>query len=91
MYAVITEQDIEVASGEFTVEDKDHYLKVILDNDQAEGVANFLWRTRAHGTDEAPEQWQVHWRGNLEACLRSFSDVAGDLVTEQAVFLEGRG
>jgi hypothetical protein len=33
---------------------------------------------------DAYERWSIQWRGSLQACLRNFGEVHGDLVIEQA-------
>lgn len=89
MYAVITEQDTVIASAEFVTSRGEERLAVAIDGDRAELVATFLWRTNEPGSGQFPEQWGVHWRGTVDACLSHFSDVAGDLALEQASFLAG--
>lgn len=75
--------DIIVASSTIPVDAEHiHHLRVVLDGARAEEVYSFLWATT--DSESEPLSWGEHWRGNLAACMRHFSEVAEDMMAETA-------
>lgn len=82
MYAIITSDDTEIASSELLTPTGDDFrLKAVVGRD---GVATLLGRLVLTRPDIDPPQWDVHWRGSVEACLREFTDLVGDYTIERA-------
>lgn len=84
MYTRIIPGDTIVASADIPTADGTavHYLRVVADNDRSEEVFAFLWATTDEDADPFAIKWGEHWRGNLRACMRGFTEVTEDLAAE---------
>lgn len=73
-------RDIVITQATVPNGDNVHHMRVVLDGSISGEVYSFLWTTTS--SENEPDVWQEHWRGNASACLRNFSEVVEDMVTE---------